>query len=331
MNRAILMSYNANKTRNILLTILLIAPLFVAGIAAANQYVFAGGVSEEDNDQDGFTPSQGDCDDTDAAVNPDATEVDNGIDDNCDGNIDEGFDTDNDGFTPFGGDCDDADNTIFPGTLDIPNDGIDQNCSGVDALEACSNGNVICKVADPTDDGDGIIEIGEVVTFDMVITVTNLSGQTWTSTIVKDRFGAELFVDNCIPSGTGNFADDLVALPTIGNSNKVKLVWVIGTLLDTKTAVLTCDVVTDLDPGGNQSYTECSNHEFNSGATLKFRNEAMKQRSFESGGIIISVLTVDAAGDCDGDGVIDNVDLCPHRGLEETGFVDIDGCPEEGD
>jgi MYXO-CTERM domain-containing protein len=44
-----------------------------------------------------------DCDDTDAAVNPDATEVcDNGIDDNCNGMIDEGCDGDTDGGTDSG-------------------------------------------------------------------------------------------------------------------------------------------------------------------------------------------------------------------------------------
>jgi hypothetical protein len=37
-----------------------------------------------------LTATSGDCDDSDAAVNPGAIEVCNGIDDNCDGNIDEG-------------------------------------------------------------------------------------------------------------------------------------------------------------------------------------------------------------------------------------------------
>ncbi len=37
-----------------------------------------------DGDSDGFTPAQGDCDDTDPAVNPGATEIpSNGIDDDC--------------------------------------------------------------------------------------------------------------------------------------------------------------------------------------------------------------------------------------------------------
>jgi hypothetical protein len=44
-----------------------------------------------DVDGDGFSVADGDCDDNNAAVHPGATEVENGIDDNCDGVIDEGF------------------------------------------------------------------------------------------------------------------------------------------------------------------------------------------------------------------------------------------------
>ncbi|MGV8171441.1 MAG: putative metal-binding motif-containing protein, partial [Candidatus Woesearchaeota archaeon] len=43
-----------------------------------------------DIDNDGFDARCGDCDDTSAATNPNATEICNGADDNCDGQIDEG-------------------------------------------------------------------------------------------------------------------------------------------------------------------------------------------------------------------------------------------------
>jgi hypothetical protein len=45
---------------------------------------------DTDNDLDGFTENQGDCNDANNAVNPGAPEVENGIDDDCDGEVDEG-------------------------------------------------------------------------------------------------------------------------------------------------------------------------------------------------------------------------------------------------
>ena len=44
-----------------------------------------------DDDNDGFTENEGDCDDTDASINPAATEIEDNIDNDCDGEIDEGF------------------------------------------------------------------------------------------------------------------------------------------------------------------------------------------------------------------------------------------------
>ena len=120
-----------------------------------------------DNDGDGYgnnvdsihteTPPQGyvlnntDCDDTDANVHPGATEICDGKDNDCNGQIDEGVtntfyaDADGDGYgnaaisvqacTPPAGyvadntDCDDTNSNIHPGAPEIC-DGKDNNCNG---------------------------------------------------------------------------------------------------------------------------------------------------------------------------------------------------------
>jgi gliding motility-associated-like protein len=55
------------------------------------------------------------------------TEVCDGVDNDCDTAIDEGFDVDNDGFTSCGGDCDDNNNLVFPGAPELC-DGLDNDC-----------------------------------------------------------------------------------------------------------------------------------------------------------------------------------------------------------
>jgi hypothetical protein len=103
-----------------------------------------------DFDEDTYTEEDGDCNDDDSSIHPDAEEVDNGVDDNCDGFIDEGtdaFDDDGDGYTENQGDCDDEDADISPVAEEVA-DGIDNNCDltideGTDVYD---------------DDGDGFTE-----------------------------------------------------------------------------------------------------------------------------------------------------------------------------
>ena len=107
-----------------------------------------------DLDGDGYTAGQGDCDDTDAGINPDATEIcDDGIDQDCDG-LDEicPKDIDDDGFTEDD-DCNDTDAAIHPGAVEICGDGIDQDCDGSDLT--CANLNT-------DSDGDGFSDSEEI-------------------------------------------------------------------------------------------------------------------------------------------------------------------------
>ena len=73
--------------------------------------------------------NHGDCDDTNPEVNPPHAEVCDGVDNNCNNQIDEGFDQDNDGYTTCDGDCDDNVSQINPGASEVCNQ-IDDDCDG---------------------------------------------------------------------------------------------------------------------------------------------------------------------------------------------------------
>jgi len=132
-----------------------------AGIGAVEVYI--------DNDGDGYgldddmrfaCPSSlegtwaergGDCNDRDPKVHPDSTEICDGVDQDCDGTVDDGFstatywaDADGDGYgagasvewcepregwVEIGGDCDDGAVGTYPGSVDVC-DGVDNDCSG---------------------------------------------------------------------------------------------------------------------------------------------------------------------------------------------------------
>ncbi|HXI04103.1 MAG TPA: MopE-related protein, partial [Candidatus Saccharimonadales bacterium] len=83
-----------------------------------------------DLDNDGYIASL-DCDDDNPAINPSAPELCNGIDDNCNSLVDEGFDQDFDGYTVCGGDCNDSNPGVNPSATEVPGNGLDDNCNGL--------------------------------------------------------------------------------------------------------------------------------------------------------------------------------------------------------
>lgn len=102
-----------------------------------------GPTPEPDADSDGFSPADGDCDDANQSTYPGAPELGDGLDNDCDGNIDEGLNTtddDGDGFSEAQGDCNDDDTSQFPGATETPYDGIDQDCSGMDLIDVDEDG-----------------------------------------------------------------------------------------------------------------------------------------------------------------------------------------------
>jgi hypothetical protein len=114
--------------------------------------------------QPGFVNNASDCNDSNAAIHPGATEICNGTDDDCDGLMDEGFDVDGDGYTSCNGDCNDNNAAINPGATENLCNGTDDNCNGTvdegringctnatacnyNALATCDNGSCTFAIA----------------------------------------------------------------------------------------------------------------------------------------------------------------------------------------
>ncbi|MBO85628.1 MAG: hypothetical protein CL927_09730, partial [Deltaproteobacteria bacterium] len=137
-------------------------PAFIDTDGSTSDIGAYGGVGSSvfDSDGDGYD-NVDDCDDSDSAVYPGATEACNGYDDDCDGDIDESgstgestwyADSDSDGYgdpatsldacdQPSGyvvdsTDCDDTASSVYPGATETWYDGVDADCAGDSDFDA---------------------------------------------------------------------------------------------------------------------------------------------------------------------------------------------------
>jgi hypothetical protein len=227
-----------------------------------NDYNCDGSVGYEDADGDGYAACE-ECDDANAANNPGATETCDGVDNDCDGTIDEPdavdastwyTDGDGDGYgdattgtvacdAPVGTvadatDCDDSAAAVSPAATERCN-GVDDDCDGtVDEADAAaattwysdsdgdgygdaSAGTVACDapagtVADATDcdDTSGAVSPAGVETCNGIdddcdgATDEGLATATWYEDNDGDGYGEAAVVDCAQPAGTVDNAYD---------------------------------------------------------------------------------------------------------------------------
>ena len=129
-----------------------------------------GDVDEDfDADSDGFMDEDEadcadvydelDCDDSDASVNPGEVEYCDGLDNDCDGTIDDGFDQDADGYTSCEGDCMDTNAEIHPDAAEVC-DHIDNDCDGSVDEDFDADGDGYIECSNDCDDSNPDVYVG---------------------------------------------------------------------------------------------------------------------------------------------------------------------------
>jgi len=163
----------------------------------------------DDDDGDGFSPCDGDCDDGEASAYPGGIEICDDIDNNCDGSLSATeVDDDGDGSMVCEGDCDDGDATVYPGAAEVC-DGVDNNCNGTipaDEDDADGDGWMVCE--NDCDDGDAAVHEGAPDVCDAHLD-NDCDGQTDPLEADDDGDGATECGDDCDDTDVGLNVQDV--------------------------------------------------------------------------------------------------------------------------
>jgi hypothetical protein len=162
------------------------------GAGVANSYCVDPGA--------GYAAQDGDCDDNNVQIHPGAVEICDGLDNDCNGSTDEGLqftdyylDGDNDGYgtgasnsycddpgvgyAMQNGDCNDNNSAVNPNAVDIPNNGIDENCDGVDGYLSLNEvgSDFMTIKPNPVHDYTTFTYMGNME--DVILTLVSMNGE----------------------------------------------------------------------------------------------------------------------------------------------------------
>ena len=158
---------------------------------------------------DGYAEMPEDCDDADASIYPGAAELCDDKDNDCDGQVDEngdffyyedndmdgygdpatGFascDSDLSGFVTEGEDCDDTDPDINPAAMEILNNGIDEDCDGMDQTTSTDD-NLTLDIEIYPNPAKTEIRVSAVEGSHLTLRLLDMSGRVLQSDSDSDR------------------------------------------------------------------------------------------------------------------------------------------------